>query len=232
MLVFKGLQKTTLIDFPGKVACTLFLPKCNFRCPFCYNRQLVLGQKTGLELDENEAIRFLRERKGFLDGICISGGEPLLHDLAPFLQKAKGLGLLVKIDTNGSKPAALKSLAGNGLVDYVAMDIKASGQNYEKAAGTKVDLDAIDKSASFLKNGLVEYEFRCTVVPGIHSREDMLGIGRWLSGAKRFFIQQFNPNVPLLDTAFEKVKPFSPKELKEFAELLGDFFGEVKVRSI
>lgn len=233
LLVFKGLQKTTLIDFPDKVACTFFLSKCNFLCPFCYNKQLVFDEDTGFELNEKQAIEFLKEREGFLDGVCITGGEPLLHkDIVSFLEKVKKLGLLVKIDTNGSKPGLLKELFDKKLLDYVAMDIKGELENYEKAAGIEVDLNAIKESVLLIREKSPDYEFRTTLVPTIHSKEGLLQIGKWLKGSRRFFLQQFNPSVPLLDPKFEKIKPFSEKELEEFVKVLRPFFDSVNERGI
>lgn len=233
MLVFKGIQKTTLIDFPGKVASTLFLPKCNFRCPFCYNSQLVFEKGTGVDIPEKEALQFLEGRKGFLDGVCVTGGEPLLHqDLEGFLSRVKGLGLLTKLDTNGSKPEFLKRLLSKGLLDYIAMDIKAAPKDYNRAAGIRVDMDAIRESVESIKESGLGYEFRTTVVPGLHSREGMLEIGKWLNGSKRFFLQQFNAGMPLLDKSLEKAKPFTAEELECFAQSLKPFFKEVHVRGI
>ena len=233
LLSFKGIQKTTLIDFPGRVACSLFLPKCNFRCPFCYNKQLVLEEETGVSISEEEALSFLDERKGFLDGVCITGGEPLLHEgLESFLEKVKEKGLLAKLDTNGSKPAFLKRLVSKGLVGYVAMDIKACPGNYKRAAGTKVDLNAIKESASFIMEKCREYEFRMTAVPSIHSEKDFLEIGKWLNGAKAFFIQQFNSGVPLLDAGLQGTPSFSVQELEGFAGAMAPFFEAVKIRHL
>ncbi len=233
MLVFKGIQKTTLIDFPEKVACTLFLPKCNFRCPFCYNKSLVFQEETGVSVPEKEALAFLEERKSFLDGICITGGEPLLHEgLLEFCKKAKEKGLLVKVDTNGSKPGLLKRLLKERAVDFVAMDIKASPKNYAKAAGTKVRLDDIKKSVSLIQSLSPDYEFRMTVVPGIHSREDFEAIGEWLKGSKKFFLQQFNPEADLVDKKLALKKPFPQKKLEEFAKILGPSINSVEVRGI
>jgi len=232
LLSFKGFQKTTLIDFPGKVACTFFLANCNFRCPFCYNASLVFDKGTGFEMDETRALEFLAERKGFLDGVCITGGEPLLHRLEEFLKKVKALGLLVKLDTNGSRPEALKSLLAAGLLDYVAMDIKASKKGYEKAAGTKVDLEKIGQSISLIRNSGVDYEFRCTVVPSLHNEKGLLEIGEWLKGSKRLFLQQFNSSVPLLDVSLQGTSPFSAEEMRHFAGSLKPFFGEVGLRGI
>ena len=232
MLSFKGLQKTTLIDFPGKVACTFFLAKCNFRCPFCYNANLVFDRGTGFEMGEAQALEFLSGRKGFLDGICITGGEPTLHSLGGFLKKVKAIGFLVKLDTNGSRPQALKSLLGKGLLDFVSMDVKSGPAGYEKAAGTKVDLEKIGQSISLIRDSGVDYEFRCTVVPLLHKEKDLLEMGEWLKGSKRLFLQQFNSSVPLLDVSLQGTRPFSAEEMRHFAVLLKPFFGGVGLRGI
>ncbi|MBN2067945.1 MAG: anaerobic ribonucleoside-triphosphate reductase activating protein [Candidatus Diapherotrites archaeon] len=233
MLVFKGIQKTTLIDFPGKVACTLFLPKCNFRCPFCYNAQLVLEKDTGISITEKEVFDFLDERKGFLDGICITGGEPLMHpSTAEFCKKVKEKGLLVKVDSNGSFPKVLKRLVEESAVDYIAMDIKASRENYAKAAGVNVDLTKIDESIGIIRKSGIEYEFRMTAIPSLHSKDDIVAVGKWLNGSKRFFLQQFNPDVPLLDSSLQGSKTYTKGELLQFSAALKPFFEEVAVRGI
>jgi pyruvate formate lyase activating enzyme len=233
LLIFKGVQKTTLIDFPGKVAATLFLPKCNFRCPFCYNAQLVLNKETGAKITEKEALSFLRDRRKFLDGVCITGGEPMLHaGLPAFCKKAKRLGLLVKIDTNGSKPEMLQKLIAAKAVDYIAMDIKATKEKYGKAAGTGVDLQKIQRSIDLIKKSGIEYEFRITVVPALHSRDDLIAIGEWLQGAKQFFLQQFDSSVPLLDKKMQGSRAYSKEELLQFALELRPFFEHVAVRGI
>jgi len=232
-LVFKGLQKTTLLDFPGKVACTLFLPKCNFKCPFCYNPQLVFDKDTGVELPEKQALAFLQERKGFLDGICLTGGEPLLHQgIFSFCQKAKKAGLLIKLDTNGSKPILLKKLLEAKLVDYVAMDIKSSPEAYEKSAGVPIDLEAINKSIALARKKAPDYEFRMTVVPSLHKKKELLSIGKWLDGSKRFFLQQFSSSMPLLDKSLQGTKPYTAVEMQDFAKILKPFFGQVSVREV
>jgi len=233
MLVFKGIQKTTLIDYPKQVACTLFLPKCNFRCGFCYNPQLVLEKETGVTISEREALSFLCERKGFLDAVCITGGEPTLHaGLLGFCKKLKKRGLLVKVDTNGSMPDVLRRLIGAKAVDYIAMDIKASPGRYSEAAGVKVDMEKIRESAGLIMKSGVEYEFRTTVLPSLHTEADLVEIGTWLNGARQFFLQQFNPNVPLLEKSLGGSGTYSEKELSAFAESLRGFFGSVGVRGL
>ena len=184
-----GLQKLTLLDFPGHVACTVFLQGCNFRCPFCHNTSLVLGTD---EITEDEVLRFLKTRQGLLDGVAITGGEPLLTaDLPDFLRKVKALGYKTKLDTNGSFPEKLRRLIDEGLVDYVAMDIKNSPEKYAETAGADGMLDAVRQSVDILKNADIPYEFRTTVVDELHEPADFEAIGKWLSGARQYFLQGF-----------------------------------------
>ena len=233
MIIFKGIQKTTLIDFPGKVACTLFMSDCNFRCPFCYNKHLVFDEDTGIKITEAEVFDFFKERKGFLDGVCITGGEPTLNkDLPAFLEKTKATGLLTELDTNGSVPEMLKILLEKNLLDFISMDIKSSKKGYKKAAGVKVDLKKIEESIALIKNSGVDYEFRTTLVPALHSEQDILKIGQWLKGSKSFFLQQFNSDIELLDSKLNGTSPFSTEKMKAFAKTLKPFFDKVGVRSI
>lgn len=185
-----GLQKLTLLDYPGRVACTVFLPGCNFRCPFCHNTPLVTG--TGENISEETFFRFLDTRRGLLDGVAVTGGEPLLHsELELFLRRIRERGFSVKLDTNGAFPARLAALLDAGLVDYVAMDIKNCPEKYGNTAGAAVNLDDIRRSAALLMQGTAEYEFRTTVVDELHEPEDFDAIATWLSGAKRYFLQEF-----------------------------------------
>lgn len=184
-----GLQKMTLLDFPGKVACTVFLQGCNFRCPFCHNPPLLTGQG---QLFEEEFFSFLKKRQGLLDGVAVTGGEPLLQpELPQFLEKIKALGYAVKLDSNGSYPKQLKQLLQNGLIDYVAMDIKNSPEKYELTAGAKGILPAVEESVRLLMEGTVPYEFRTTVVREHHEEADFHAIGQWLKGAQAYYIQCF-----------------------------------------
>lgn len=185
-----GLQKTTLLDYPGKVACTVFLAGCNFRCPYCQNAEIAFAPG-GENIAEKELLSFLQKRKGVLDGVCITGGEPLLGDITPLLARIKDLGYAVKLDTNGSFPDKLAALCEAGLVDFVAMDIKNAPQKYALTAGVPVDMGAIRASADFLLGGGCGYEFRTTVVRGLHTEDDMEEIGIWLAGAERYFLQNF-----------------------------------------
>lgn len=185
-----GLLKLTLLDFPGHTACTVFFGGCNFRCPFCHNATLVRGE--GENITEEEFFKFLSKRQGLLDGVCITGGEPLLQrDIADFMRKIKEMGFEVKLDTNGSFPEKLKELCSAGLVDYVAMDIKSSLEGYSRAAGVSVNTEKVRESVDFLVGGTVDYEFRTTVAKGAVLPSDMEGIGELISGAKRYFLQGF-----------------------------------------
>lgn len=184
-----GLQKLTLLDFPGHVACTVFLQGCNFRCPFCHNTSLILGTE---EITQDEILRFLNTRQGLLDGVAITGGEPMLSaDLPDFLRKIKALGYKTKVDTNGSFPAMLRRLIDEKLADYVAMDIKNSPEKYAETAGADGMLDAVRESVSILMDGSLPYEFRTTVVDELHEPSDFESIGKWLAGAQRYFLQGF-----------------------------------------
>lgn len=191
----QGLQKLTLLDYPGKVACTIFTAGCNFRCPFCHNASLVVRSEENEEISEEEIIKFLKKRMGVLDGVCISGGEPLLQpDIERFMREVKALGYMIKLDTNGSFPDKLKHLVAEGLVDYVAMDIKNAKESYGKTIGVEsYDLAPVEESVAYLlsDSGQVPYEFRTTVVRELHKKADFISIGRWLRGAKRYYLQAF-----------------------------------------
>ncbi|WP_281724866.1 anaerobic ribonucleoside-triphosphate reductase activating protein [Lachnoclostridium phocaeense] len=191
-MVICGIQKLTLLDYPGKVACTIFTGGCNFRCPFCHNADLVTG-KPEVTVTGEEIFRFLRKRQGLLDGVCISGGEPLLQpDLEDFIRGVRSLGYSVKLDTNGSMPDKLKSLAEKGLLDYVAMDLKNAPEHYGRTIGAETyDVGNIDRSIRFLMGGEIPYEFRTTVVREFHQKADFEEMGRWIEGADQYFLQQF-----------------------------------------
>lgn len=231
-MVLGGLQKTTLIDYPGRVACTVFISGCNFRCPFCYSPELVLPERirTQPQISEEEFFVFLEERKGLLEGVVVCGGEPTFSkELPDFLERIKKTGFLVKLDTNGSNPAMLKRLVNEKLVDYVAMDIKASFLNYEKATGGRRDLEKIKESIEIIKNSMIDYEFRSTVVPGLHAREDILQIAKDIKPAKRYFLQSFRAEKNL-DPEFEKVKPYPKEFLLELQRAISPFFETCQVR--
>lgn len=187
-----GLQKLTLLDFPGKVACTVFTVGCNLRCPFCHNASLVTHPQDAGYITDDELFSFLKKRVGILDGICVSGGEPTLQkDLPEFLEKLKSLGYAVKLDTNGTSPKILSSLISDSLVDYVALDIKNSPEKYALTCGNVDLFDKIRESVSLLLSGKIDYEFRTTIVKGHHETSDFESIGRFIKGAKRYYLQAF-----------------------------------------
>ena len=188
----QGLQKMTLLDFPGRVACTVFLGGCDFRCPFCHNGELLDGTAPAL-LDDGQLLKFLQGRKGLLDGVAVTGGEPLLRkDLPDLLRSIRALGFAVKVDTNGNHPKALENLLAEGLVDYVAMDIKNSPRKYAVTVGLEaLDLAPIRESVRLLMEGSVPYEFRTTVVDELHAAADFEAIGQWIAGARAYFLQPF-----------------------------------------
>lgn len=227
-----GLVKTSLVDYPGRLCTTLFFRGCNFRCPYCHNRGLVLGDDIPPPLSGEGAIGFLAGRRHLVDAVCLSGGEPtLVPSLARLAATLKGLGLKVKLDTNGTRPAVIRDLLQASAVDYVAMDIKAPLHKYDLIARTGVNLDDIRATVALLQQGGVEYEFRTTVVPGLLTREDLLAIGDWLAGAQTYVLQQFRPR-STLDKAYERIRPYADEWLNAVAESLRPAFGQVKVRGV
>ena len=231
-----GLQKMTLLDFPGKVACTVFLPGCNFRCPFCHNSGL-LDQNVPGEISPDTLLTFLKKRIGLLDGVCITGGEPTLQqDLDQLLRSIKALGYAVKLDTNGTRPEMLKKLVTEGLVDYVAMDIKNSPAQYGETVGVpRIHLDTIEESIRFLLSGTVDYEFRTTVVDELHDTASMEAMGQWLQSlapdtkTKRFFLQPFTDRDSVLVSGLH-----TPEKAKclVFAEVLRPYVHAVEIRAL
>ena len=227
-----GLQKLTLIDFPGCLAATVFLCGCNFRCPWCYSRELVLPEeiKKQPEISEKELFSFLKERKRLLEGVVICGGEPTIHkELPGFVKKIKKLGYLVKLDTNGSNPKMIKKLIEDKLIDYVAMDVKLPKNKYPKIFKGGVKIENIEKSIKILKDGKINYEFRTTVVPTILDKEDIMKIAKWLSPAKKYYLQNFRAE-KTIDPKFEKIKPYPDKYLLEIQKQASPFFEICEVR--
>jgi pyruvate formate lyase activating enzyme len=227
-----GLQKTTLIDFPGRIAATIFLCGCNFRCPWCYSPELVLPEKIKNQpkITEKEFLEFLKSRKELLEGVVVCGGEPMINkDLIDFVKKIKNLGFSIKIDTNGSNPQMLKNLIDKKLVDYIAVDIKGPKENYSQFIGKEVDIKKIQKSIDILKQGKVDYEFRTTILPSLHKKEDIIKMAKWISGAKRYYLQNFRPE-KTLDPDFEKTKPYSQEFLLEIQKAISPFFENCQVR--
>ena len=225
-----GFNKTTLLDYPGRVACTIFLGGCNFRCPFCQNGALVVEPGSQPEYSQEEILAFLKKRKGILDGVCVSGGEPTLSDGLPdFLHEIKNLGYDVKLDTNGSRPSVVKKLAADGLIDKVAMDIKACPSNYHVLTGVNVDLDAICETAGWLLNGDLDYEFRTTVVRELHSEKDFQEISQWLSGAKSYYLQAYRDSDGVLMPGFSAC---SEEEMKNYRDILLETIPVVEIRGM
>lgn len=214
-----GLQKLTLLDFPGHVACTVFTAGCNLRCPFCHNSELVLPERNPALMDEDDFLSFLKKRQGILEGVCVTGGEPLLQkDIASFLRRIKDLGFAVKLDTNGCFPNLLRSLVEEGLVDFVAMDIKNSPARYGQTAGIpNFDLTPIQESVSFLLSGAVDYEFRTTVAAQFHDEDSFRDIARWIAGAKRYALQEFKDSGDILTGG---LTPCTPQQMQVFLSIL------------
>ena len=226
----QGIQKLTLLDYPGKVACTVFLGGCDMRCPFCHNGELVAAPAPAV-MDDRALLSFLNKRQGLLDGVCVTGGEPLLRpELGALLEGIKALGFLVKLDTNGTHPAALRALVEKGLVDYVAMDVKNSPARYAQTAGVPgLDLAPIRESVAYLLSGAVDYEFRTTVVRELHDGQSFRDIGPWLQGARAYFLQSFVDRDTVLTPGLH---PCSQAELEGFLGLLRPFVPAAQLRGI
>ncbi len=210
-----GIQKLTLLDYPGKTACIIFCYGCNFLCPFCHNALLVT-EKAESFISEEEILAFLKKRQGILDGVCVTGGEPTLQkDLKEFLGKIKALGYSVKLDTNGYKPDTLKEIIGEGLCDYVAMDIKNTPEKYALTVGREIDTDKISESIAVLREGKVPCEFRTTVVKDFHTKEDIKEIAELLKGDIPWYLQQFKDSGQLIE---EGLSAYGKEEMKELTE--------------
>lgn len=224
-----GLQKLTLLDYPGKCACTVFLAGCNLRCPFCHNASLVTGNFPAL-MNEETFFAFLNTRKGLLDGVCVTGGEPTLRtDLPEFLRRIKAAGFSVKLDTNGSNPAMLRQLIGEGIVDYVAMDIKNSPDRYSETCGGADILDAVQQSIDILMEGSADYEFRTTCCKPLHDADALETIGAWLCGAKRFFLQPFVDSGDLVGTG---IQGFEKEEMEVLRQAALPYIPTTRIRGI
>lgn len=228
---FAGMQGLTLLDFPGKVACILFARGCNLRCPFCHNASLVRGGAENL-YPEEKILSFLKKRQGLLDGVVITGGEPLLYaELLPFLKKVRQLGYAIKVDTNGTRPELLKQIVSEGLADYVAMDIKNSPAFYAATTGiAKPDIAAIDQSRDFLMSGVVDYEFRTTAVKGLHTQESIAELSSWITGAKRYFLQGFKDSGDLLSPL--NLSAFNEEEMNGLLEIAKKHTPNAQLRGI
>ena len=230
-MLISGLQKLTLLDYPGKVACTVFTGGCNFRCPFCHNASLVLPERMAHDSSEETVLNFLKKRQGILDGVAITGGEPLLHkDIDVFMKKVKDMGYKIKLDHNGSMPDRLRELVEAGLVDRVAMDIKNSPALYEKTAGVKLNMKDIERCKDYLLEGHVDYEFRTTVVKGLHTVESIREAAKWITGAKEYYLQQFKDSGDVLE--IQGLGPYDEENMKLLAEAAAEFVPCVQLRGV
>jgi pyruvate formate lyase activating enzyme len=226
----KGVQKTTLVDFSPHVAATVFLGGCCFRCGFCHNPELVVGHESLPTTSEDELFEFLKSREGFIDGVCVSGGEPTVNkELPEFLKKIKALGLKVKLDTNGTNPEMLRELIKCKILDKVAMDIKGKPEDYDEITGVKVDISKIKESVEILKGSDIDYEFRITLLPDYHSQEDLITIGEWLKGAKLMVLQKFENVKPLINKEFQTKRQYMLNDYISLRESLKPYFKEVKL---
>ena len=236
-----GLNKLTLLDYPGHMACLIFTGACNYRCPFCHNASLVLNPNSQPSISEEEIFAFLQSRKGILEGVCISGGEPTLQaDLPEFIRKIRTMGFHVKLDTNGSRPGILKALLEEGLLDYVSMDIKNALKKYLSTIGIPESVsgfnnlitDSVRQSAELLMQSSIPYEFRTTVVKELHSEEDLLSIGKWLNGANAYYLQSFRDSETLVGASLGQFHAYEPEQMRVFRDMLKPYFETVEVRGI
>lgn len=231
-MLIGGLQKMTLLDYPGQVAATIFTVGCNFRCHFCHNPELVLPDKkdSGVQT-EKEVFDFLRSRKKLLDAVCITGGEPTLQkDIVEVCKAIKKLGYKIKIDTNGLRPHVLQRLINKELVDCMAMDIKAPWSKYEKVVGVKVDLDKIKQSVKIIKESGLPHEFRSTILPGLHTVDDVIKMARQVKGADAYYLQQFKVAPQLVNQDFSTEGKYTLKEMEEIKKQIKPWFKKCSVR--
>ncbi len=226
-----GLQKMTLLDFPGRVACTVFLGGCDLRCPFCHNAELIDGTAPAV-MDGEELLAFLKKRQGLLEGVAVTGGEPLLRggELVRLAEQIRELGYPLKLDTNGTHPEQLRQMIGRGLVTYVAMDIKNSPERYAETCGlAEMDLGPVRESAALLAEGKTDYEFRTTTVAELHDADSFRGIGEWIRGAKRYFLQKFTDR----DTVpFGGFHAPPDEEMKKYLEIVREFVPAAELRGV
>lgn len=228
--MIRGIHRVSLADFPGNICATVFVSGCNMRCPYCHNPDLVLEPEGLPRIPGEEVLAFLAKRKGLLDGVCITGGEPTLQkEIGTFIGQVKEMGFKVKLDTNGSNPRVLSQLLKRDLLDYVAMDVKAPPGRYRAVTRSRVNPVDIQASINLLMTVDIDYEFRTTVAPGLITEADLLQIGGWLAGAKKYVLQQYRPGATL-DAAFAGLRPYGGGRLKNIAGKVADHFARVEVR--
>lgn len=231
MVVIKGLQKLTLIDYAPYTACMVFLPGCPFRCKFCHNPDLVKNHHALSTISEEAFFSFLSSRKGWLDGVCISGGEPTIQpDLPRFAARIKSMGFKVKLDTMGINPSVVKEMLDSKSIDYIAMDVKTCLECYKIVVQRDVDMQRIMETINLIRGSGIDYEFRTTVVPGLIGKDELVMIAQHLSGSKRFFIQNFRSASRVMDPAFDGLPGYSLLELEEMKKAVSPYFSEVLVR--
>ena len=227
-----GLQETSLLDYPGKICAIVWTVGCNFRCPFCYNLNMVYGDTDTVPVDH--VLSFLDDRVGKLDALSITGGEPLLHeDIGDFMKEVKDRGFLVKVDTNGTFPDRLEQLLNAGLVDYVSMDVKAPFDKYDQLAGVHVDVEKIKRSIELIMEKASDYEFKTTMIPGLLEKEDVKQVTSFIKGAKRYYLQQFKTDVPVINQELlSETTPFTPTEFNEMKDLASPFVESCLLRGL
>lgn len=227
----KGLQKLTLLDYKGYLAATIFTGGCNFTCPFCHNRNLVLFPNAVPTIPEEEILHYLNERRGKLEAVCVTGGEPTLQkDLPDFLDKIKSMNYKIKLDTNGTSPEKVKTLIDGGLIDYIAMDIKNSREKYCKTAGLeKLELARIEQSISYIMQGNCEYEFRTTIARELHDADDIRAICKWIEGADAYYLQAYRENEDVIHPIFSS---YSPDELEQFSAIAKQYVNKCDIIGI
>ena len=231
-MFISGLQKLTLLDYPGRVACTVFTAGCNFRCPFCHNAPLVLPELLREDFTEKDVLDFLKKRQGILDGVAITGGEPLMHSrIDDFLKKVRELGYSIKLDTNGSFPEHLVSIVEAGLVDRIAMDIKNAPEEYGSTIGIEnYDIAKVEQSKNFLMEGHIDYEFRTTLTKGLHTAERLIAAAQWIEGAKEYYLQQFKDSGNVIN--IDGLSAFDESEMHALADAVRPYVPSVQLRGL
>ena len=228
-MIFGGFEKCTLVDYPGKVACMVYTIGCNFRCPYCHNPELV-DETVEITYSEEKILDFLNTRRGLLDGVVITGGEPTMHEELPeFMRCVKEKGFLVKLDTNGTNPKMLQQIIDEGLVGYIAMDMKSPLETYSQTVARPVDVEAIRESIRILLASSVEYEFRTTIVKSLLSQEDLKRIGESIRGAKRYYLQKFVPT-KILNPQFRRKVSYADEEFEQFREMMHEYVDTCEIR--